>query len=391
MNIVCLGQQGWHVTRTAKQHLLGGLARRGHRILYVDPLQSDPPPATGNGWLADVWPPRSLSGVSEVEPGVHVLTLPRPRLPRAIAKRLPSRVVAGVVRRLGLDEPIVVCSWPSSRWLGGRIDASARVYLAYDDNAAFGNLPPSFAEHQRREEQRALAESQVALAVSPALVERFEKVVPRSYLQENGVDVAAFDPAALAGAAPHPIYEAVDAALPERAGVAGFVGQLDERMDQSLVLGLARSRRDVAFVFAGRLKESVDFSAFEAEPNVFLTGPVPYRELPGVYRGFTVGLVPYVRSELTRACNPLKAYEYLAAGLPVVATALEGLNSVRGVAAVCESHEAFAASLDRALAEPGVGLDARRSLAASADWASRVEMLEARLNEAREVAGAARR
>src|SRR5690606_23937573 len=117
--------------------------------------------------------------------------------------------------------------------------------------------------------------------------------------------------------APHPAI----APLPRPR--VGFVGQIDERMDQALVVSLAprlATRQPAGSgVLAGRVKEGVDLSRLTAEPNVHLVGFVPYDALAGVYRELDVGLVPYVISPLTQACNPLKVYEYLAADLAVVA------------------------------------------------------------------------
>ena len=113
----------------------------------------------------------------------------------------------------------------------------------------------------------------------------------------------------------------------------GFVGQIDERMDQGLVVALARKiahrARPAQVVLAGRVKDDVDVSRLRGEPNVHLVGFVPYEQLAGIYRELDVGIVPYVISALTQASNPLKVYEYIAADLPTVATDLAGLNSTR--------------------------------------------------------------
>src|SRR5690606_8901763 len=114
-----------------------------------------------------------------------------------------------------------------------------------------------------KEEARLLTECDVALAVSETLRERFARTQPRTYLQENGVNLADFSPEALEQAAPHRAI----APLPRPR--VGFVGQIDERMDQALVVALARqlATRQPAgsVVLAGRVKEGVDISALKAE------------------------------------------------------------------------------------------------------------------------------
>jgi ADP-heptose:LPS heptosyltransferase/glycosyltransferase involved in cell wall biosynthesis len=312
-----------------------------------------------------------------------VLTLPKPAgLPARVNGRLPDRWVAGVAERLGLYAPVLLHMWPESAWYGRRIDALGQVYLAFDDNAGFGGLGEDFSRRMREEENKLLRACDVCLGVSPNLLARFQESNPRSYLQENGVDLADFTPAALAAAPEAEVFAEVRRAMPA-APIAGFVGFVDDRIDQDLVLMLARRRRDVAFVFAGPTKDGVDVSALAAESNIFVGSYVPYEHLGGVYRNYTVGLVPYVLNELTQACNPLKAYEYLACGLPVVTTNLAGLNTVRNVADVTSSPDAFAEALDRRLQDPAADRDKRLAAAAGTSWERRTDQLEQRLREAR--------
>ncbi len=65
------------------------------------------------------------------------------------------------------------------------------------------------------------------------------------------------------------------------------------------------------------------------EPNIHLLGTRPYAQLPAVLRAADAGLIPYARNALTESVFPMKVYEYLAAGLPVVATPLPALAGRR--------------------------------------------------------------
>lgn len=377
MDIVCFGQQNWEICWSAKQHLLVRLAQRGHRVLYVDPI-----PDTGHtspaAKLKALAPTVSGLGLRE-EAGVHIFTPPWAHLLPDKLNRARRRAVVGrVARRLGFKRPVVLCMWPASRWLLEGVNPAALVYFAVDDNARFGGLDPEFAAHQQREEEALLRESQLALAVSTTLLNRFQRIQPRSYLQENGVSLEDFNHEALDRVEPHPGI----ARLPRPR--VGFVGQLDDRLDQPLVVALARhlAPSGGCVVLAGRVKEGVDISALSAEPNAHLVGFVPYDQLAGVYRELDVGLVPYVDSPLTQACNPLKVYEYLAADLPVVATDLAGLNSTRQAIAVARDAGGFLAAVDAALANPARCREARRAAVAGASWDLRASQLEARLQQA---------
>lgn len=388
MNIICFGQQNWKVCWSAKQHLLTRLAKRGHRVLYVDPIP-DVGHTSPTAKLKALAPAVTGLGLSE-EAGVHIFTPPWAHLlPDRLNRARRKALVAKVAQKLEMTDAVAICMWPAQGWLIDGVHPAALVYFAVDDNASFGGLDHEFAQMQKREEQRLLEECDLALAVSPMLLERFKRIQPRSYLQENGVTLEDFGPAALAKATPHPAV----ANLPRPR--VGFVGQIDDRMDQALVVSLARRLvkrpQPAQIVLAGRVKAGVDVSALQAEVNIHLVGFLPYAELGGVYSQLDVGLVPYVTSPLTQACNPLKVYEYLAADLPTVTTDLAGLNSTREAIDVAGDHESFIAAVERALEDRLRGREARRRVAESASWDRRADLLESRLHEAHELSAARRK
>lgn len=383
MNIVCFGQQNWDVCWSAKQHLLMRLAQRGHRVLYVDPIP-DVAHTSPVAKLKALAPAATGLGLRQ-EAGVHIFTPPWAHLlPDRLNRARRKALVAKVAQKLELKSAVALCMWPAQGWLIDGVQPAALVYFAVDDNASFGGLDREFAQMQQREEQRLLEECDLALAVSSTLLERFGKIQPRSYLQENGVALEDFSPTALVKALPHPAV----AKLPRPR--VGFVGQIDDRMDQALVVSLARRLgkrpQPGQIILAGRVKDGVDVSALRAERNVHLVGFAPYAELAGVYSQLDVGLVPYVISPLTQACNPLKVYEYLAADLPTVSTDLAGLNSTRAAIDVAGDHESFIVAVDRALEDRARGREVRQRVAASASWDRRADLLESRLSEALQIA-----
>ena len=385
MNIICFGQQNWNICWSAKQHLLTRLAARGHHVLYVDPIPDQSHTSTG-ARLKALAPAATGLGLRK-EAGVHIFTPPWAHLlPARVNKARRRALVGRVARKLGLNNPVVICMWPAQRWLIEGVSPAAVVYFAVDDNASFGGLGDEFAQMQRREEERLLREGNMALAVSRTLVDRFSQLQPLSHLQENGVSLEDFGAEALARAPAHPALASVS---PPR---VGFVGQIDERMDQDLVVALARRLAKTAppgqLVLAGRVKEGVDITALRNERNVHLVGYVPYEELAGVYRELDVGIVPYVISPLTQASNPLKVYEYLAADLPTVATDLAGLNSTREAITVAADRASFITGVDSALADRSSGREARRQVAQAASWEARAVLLEQRLRQALEASAA---
>jgi glycosyltransferase involved in cell wall biosynthesis len=185
----------------------------------------------------------------------------------------------------------------------------------------------------------------------------------------NVADTAAFATALHDG----PLDPAI-AALPRPRVV--FTGAVvATKLDVSLLAAVARARPAYAFALVGPTgmgDPSTDVSALEAVPNIHLLGGRHRDELPAVLRGADAGIIPYASNQLTGSIFPMKVYEYLAAGLPVVASGLPALRDVEAVASAGDP-EAFAVALDEALAADDDARRAARSAAAAAhSWDARL-------------------
>jgi glycosyltransferase involved in cell wall biosynthesis len=151
----------------------------------------------------------------------------------------------------------------------------------------------------------------------------------------NGVEVARFrsaDPATNLPGDPD-------------APVLGYVGSLHSWFDVPLVLALARSQPNARVVLVGPAHPSTREElerALAMAPNLFWIGPKPYADIPSIVRAFRVGLIPFRRTPLTEAVNPVKLYEYAAAGVPCVTTRFtDEVDSWNAAASVADSDDAF--------------------------------------------------
>jgi glycosyltransferase involved in cell wall biosynthesis len=175
-----------------------------------------------------------------------------------------------------------------------------------------------------------------------------------------------------------------DASIPEDLAAipsprAIYVGAMDDWFDFVTMNEVAEWMPDVSFVFIG--PDGLARQRLRERPNVHLLGPRPHPSLPGYLHNADVGLIPFDAAgspALVNAIHPLKLYEYLASGLPVVAARWDELESLGSPALLCGSADEFVASIRSAIAQsphPSPG----REFARRADWAARLTKLLAEL------------
>lgn len=154
------------------------------------------------------------------------------------------------------------------------------------------------------------------------------------------------------------------------------------KLDTRLLAELAALRPDWSIVLVGPRgagDPGGDLSRLDAAPNIHQLGARREDELPLVLRGADAGLIPYAVNDLTRSVFPMKVYEYMAAGLPVLSTPLPALEGVAGVETVADAA-ALAAVAEREFEADSPARRAERSAAAAAhSWEARIAEIEAAL------------
>jgi glycosyltransferase involved in cell wall biosynthesis len=172
------------------------------------------------------------------------------------------------------------------------------------------------------------------------VAEAFRDVAPDIHVVPNGAERFDRHPG------PLPLPPAL-AKLPRP--LIGYVGNLRDRIDWALLEAVARQRPRWTLVLAGSAHDNPAAEALGRLPNVHLLGVVEYPALLAHLRAFDVGIVPHEASQLTERMNPLKVYNYFAAGLPIVATEIANMEEMRPFISVATGAEAFVAAIEAAL------------------------------------------
>jgi glycosyltransferase involved in cell wall biosynthesis len=186
-------------------------------------------------------------------------------------------------------------------------------------------------------------------------------------LIRNGVDAEWFRSRTVAQPRPSDV--------PDGRPVVGFVGALYGWIDWDLVHRVVTQLDDFWFVFVGPDDGRDEIGRLAGLPNVRLLGPRPYDRVPIYMQAFDVCWVPFRQDPVGMAANPVKIYEYLALGKPVVTTPVADVESFSGLIHVAGTPEEMAAHLRQACRNRDSGTDARTAFALANSWSQRARDL----------------
>lgn len=367
--VICSSERWQSGSQTSKHHLTRQLLKQGARVLYVENISMRSFGSGGGRDFAKAWNKlRSFfRGLVNPMPNLFCFTpvylpFPRSSLARHFNQWLLPALLRMHLRRLGMRHPVYIYFMPTGVQLQGQLGERLAAYYIVDNFAAFADVEQ---DTMRTLEAQALERANVVFATSQTLQEDRKGVRPDIHFSPHGVD---FDHFARVQD-PTTVVPPEVAALPTPR--IGFMGGLaHDSVDLELIREIARARRDWQVVTFGRAL--CDISALTAEPNIAFLGPKPYDEMPEYLKGLDVALIPFLVNDLTRDLNPLKLREYLAAGMPVVATDLPPLREYAPNVRCTLGIDGFLSEIEDALTNPG---DPRQRQAAV-----KAETWEARAN-----------
>ncbi len=301
---------------------------------------------------------------------------------RGVARAFGSygRAVQRGAREMGLEDPVVITTHPLVAGFADLRWARAVTYYALDDwteHPAYRRWWAAYRESYRRIRERG---HRVA-AVSAALLER---LAPRGagLVVPNGLEPRE--------------WEGGEWSLRDRPGSPGrprtagantsacadgarplvvYAGTLDARLDVEWLRQTARALPQATIALVGPVVDGAHLEPLRALANVEIREPLQRAELAALLRGADLGVIPHRRTPLTEAMSPLKLYEYLAGGLPVVASDLEPMRGVDPRVKLVSAGGDFGVAAVEALALGRAGEAQRLGFVRANSWRSRHDAL----------------
>lgn len=327
-SLIVFSQFRWDFALRRPQHLMTRLAR-DFRVFYFEEPVYDPRGA----WLE----------IRVPAPNVHVCR-PHTRIPERGFADAQMPVLAELLENLisshDLGTPVVWLYTPSALPLLQRLDAKTIIYDCIEEPAA----PGEAAGELEAREHSLLKLADLVFTGGPSLFRHKQALHENVHSLPSSVDKEHF--AAVGPGIDHP--EQAMLARPR----FGFFGLIDQRFDPVAVSLLADAHREWQIVLVGPIA-NIDLRSLPRRPNIHYMGERPYAELPQFISGWDVCLLPFAVNAATRFVSPAKVLEYMAAGKPIVTTALPDVVEPFGhIVHVGRHAQSFVAACERALGEP---------------------------------------
>lgn len=348
--IVVFGLIPWSFRYQRPQQICSRLAEYGYRVFYVNNMCQ-------RGGRVEKITPRIYAFYPDGEGIVY----------RQLAtEEGRGRVVHSInqiLEKMHFSHPILWVDAPYWEKAVQCFDRQFVVYNCMDSYADFADIREFCPQIQQMEENVCHA-AELILTSSKHLQQRLSRYGKLAHLIPNGVDRKHFN---LERDLPTP------ADLRNIPGpIIGYYGAIAEWFDFDLITYAAEQLPQYSFVLIGDC--TVDVGRLRALPNVYFLGEKSYQELPGYVKHFEIAVIPFRRNELTLSTNPVKLYEYLATGKPIVSVDLPEIKPYANVVYIARDYDEFVYFLEEVVGREAWWVQEKRKKAVrDHDWNDRVQ------------------
>lgn len=384
MDVICFGGEDWWYKN--RGHIDMQLMRRFARMgttLYVNSIVMQKPTLKKNTAGGKSFSHKLirkmksiLRGLQESGAGFWVcspLSLPVHHVAwaRPLNEMILRRQIRRISRKLGMIHPVIWVACPAACDTALKIRESYLVYQRTDRLEEYPNVDRNIIKTYDR---KLKTSADLTVFVNKMLYDQEASQCQKAIYLDHGVDFDFFATAEQDAFRPEDMAD-----IPKP--VVGFFGAIDAHtMDVPFIEKVIDLLPETSFVFIG--EASSDVTGLQSRKNVWLLGCKPYEQIPHYGKCFDVAMMPWRQNDWIEGCNPIKLKEYLALGKPTVSTPFPELEKYLDVVYRAKTPEAFAESIQRALAEDSdERVAARRKKVEKATWDSKAELVLERLFE----------
>ena len=370
-DVVCIAPVDWEPLKTRIQNIMIRLPK-DCKILYVEP------PVTYISYLKDKNVKDKMDkykkGIRKVEENIFVITPPPfipfynmyPLINRINQKRL-ALFLKPIINKLGLENYVLWTYLPNSIELLGKLHEKFVIYDCVDEHSEFTGLINKDVVLEM--EKGLIEKSDLVFYSAKNLYERKKIHNKNSYLIPNAADIDLF----LKSTFPEtPIAQDI---ANIKKPIIGFIGAIHDWIDLDVIKYIAEKRPEWSIVMIGPVGPNIDIKDLEKLNNLHFLGKRSPSDLPKYLKAFDVCINPFKLNNLTENVNPLKIYEYLASGKPIVSSKMKEILHFSDIIYFAESGEDFIKKIEKALSENKEKVNKRIEVAKENSWDRRMEVI----------------
>lgn len=335
LDIIIFGITSYHYRFQRPQQLARAFSLLGHRVFYIE-SEFNYALTPGSSWI----------DIKKTAQNIYIVKLSAPQN-YFIYKDRPSKrgeeIIFSSIKKLlrvaRIVNPIAKIDHPF--W--GLLTSVLSMPLIYDAM----DLHSGFIESGKKIDilENSLAkQADLILTSSSDIARSLSQYKQKSLMIRNAADFTHFSAAHKSLDRPADIKT-----LPGR--IIGYYGAISGWMDDKIIAEVLSAHKNDSVVLIGRIQNKLIENLAKKYPNLHLLGEKSYLDLPRYLSNFDVCLIPFKLTKLILATNPVKIYEYFAAGKPVVSTVIPELKPFAKHLLFGKNPQDFAAKIDQAIAQ----------------------------------------
>jgi len=355
-DIICFASSNWEALWVNSQHLMSGLADKGHRILYIQNMGLRMPRLKSRDVKEAYRRIKGmLTGLRHVRENLWVFDPPSVpihgiKLAGTFNAKALRMAIRHAARSLKFSKPVLWAFLPTVAPLIGQLNERLVVYHCVDDYSANPYVDSARISEFQNE---ILNKADLVFATNPDLAKRLAEHSDKVRFIGNVADAVLFAKAQ----EPGPIAPEIADLKPPIVGYHGNIAGY--KIDLSILIRMSMELPDVNIVLVGPVgggDPDTDIRPLLSRPNIHWVDRVDRKRLPEFLRAFDVCILPMRTNASTRSSFPLKFYECMAAGKPIVATNLSAFAHYADnpkLAMLADDSVVFVEMVKKALSDSG--------------------------------------
>jgi UDP-galactopyranose mutase len=317
--LLCFSHLRWDFVYQRPQHLLSRFATK-YTVFFIEEPYWDAP----------------TEPMVTVTPKADNLWVVAPHLPAGInqeqADKMQKDLLDKFLKNYNLGEFIFWYYTPMALSFSSHLKPAVVLYDCMDELSNFKNPPPGLREN----EEALLKKADIVFTGGQSLYEAKKHKHHNIFPFPSSIDKKHFAQARTTKEEPEDQKNIPGLKL-------GFYGVIDERFDLKLIEQIASQRPEWNIVLLGPIVK-INPDHLPRHKNIHYLGSKSYNELPKYVSGWDIALIPFLLNDATKFISPTKTPEYLAAGVPVISTAIRDVvhpYGVEGIVKIADDAQGF--------------------------------------------------